>query len=699
MKTALLEIGVETLPARFIRPTLRQMEALAVEMLKAERLEHGAVRAVGSPMRLALLISGVAEKSSADEREASGPPARLLKDEKGAYTPQALGFARAQGVRVEDLSTKETPKGLVLLARKTLPGEGALQVLRRVFPALIGRLEFPKTLEWEESRFRFGRPIRNLVALYGKKVVPFTLAGVRAGSRTRGLAALGQKPVPVADPDKYVKTLRDRCVLVDQDERMKALREGLEAAAKRSGGRLDEDDELLEQLNFLCEHPVAVLAGFDKAYLELPQALLTTVLKTQLKFFPLVGKDGRLLPEFIGVRDGVSEGQKEVQYGFERVLTARYSDARFFFGRDRETTLSAKRAKLKLVGFQKGLGTMLDKSDRTLALTRWLCERLRQEKHLDERSAEAIADLCHCDLVSDVVKEFPELQGTMGGVYARHEDLGERVALGLEEFYFPVGAKGRLPSHLEAVLASLAGKVDAVAAMFSAGMKPTGSEDPFALRRLGNGAVRILLEKQVRVPLREILEAALAVVEKQELPASRLKDGKAETLRELEEFFWQRAESLFLDQGFRQDELKAVKDGGLDDFPRTYKRLAALHALRAEAEFSALAQAFKRASHIVKGDDGASLQDVDKALFSEEAERGLYDALARVEGEVRSKTAEEEYEAALRALVRIKPDLDLFFEKVLVMAQDPKVKANRLSLVGRLVRLFRSVADVSQIQN
>ncbi|MBI5243513.1 MAG: glycine--tRNA ligase subunit beta [Elusimicrobia bacterium] len=691
-KAALLEIGTESLPARFVPPALAQMERLAAELLRSNRLAFAEARAYGTPMRLAILIRGLAEKSAPETREVLGPPARLLKDDKGAFTPQALGFARAQGVDPEALLVQQSPKGEVLLARRALPEEPASKVLERVFTEMIARIEFPKGLEWEESRFRFGRPIRSLVALYGKRVVPFKLAGVRSGAKSRGLAALGQKPVAIADPEDYLKILRGRCVLADPDERRGVLLKGLEDAAKRSSGRLDADEDLIREVLFLCEHPVPVLGRFEKAHLELPQSLLTTVLKRQLKFFPLLGKDGRLAAEFIGVRDGLSENQKEVQEGYERVIEARLSDARFFYERDRETSLAQKRPKLALLGFQKGLGSMLDKSERTLWIVRWLCERLRQDVHFDESAAQAIAELCHADLVADVVKEFPELQGAIGGVYARLDGLGERVALGLEEFYFPAQAKAPLPSHLEGCLASLAGKLDSIAALFAIGCKPSGSEDPFALRRLGNGAVRILLEKQIRLPASELIDAAVRAL-------SQLKLDPEKVRTDVEEFLWQRAESLFLDQGFKIDEVRSVREGGLDDLPRTYKRLAAVHALRSEAEFTALAQAFKRAANILKQSKDGGAGEVDRSLLSDEAEKALFEALARIDGEVRSKASVEDYEAALRALVRIKPELDAFFDKVMVMAEDRNLRRNRLSLLARLVGLFKSVADVSQIQN
>ena len=733
MKPALLEIGVESLPARFIAPALVQMEELAAELLRENRLECRGARTFGTPMRLALFIAEAAEKSASALSEVTGPPARLLKDASGAWTPQASGFARSQGVKPEDLVVVKLPKGDFLAARKELPGEAASKVFCRVFPEIVKRLQFPKSLEWEESRFRFGRPIRTLLGLYGKQTLRFEIAGVRSSNKTLGLGALGRKPIAVSSAERYAKLLRTACVIADVEERRQTLLKTLDAAAKRSLGALDKDAELLETVLFLTEHPVAVLCRFDKGHLELPKALLCVVLKTQLKFFPLLGKDGALVPEFIGVRDGVSEGQKEVQEGYERVLQARLSDARFFFARDKATTLEAKRGKLSGLGFQKDLGHMLDKSNRVLGLTKYLCESLRQDSVLDEDAAKAIARLAYCDLVCEVVREFPELQGTMGGVYARAEGLGERVALGLEEFYFPTQAKGPLPTHKEACLVSLAGKVDTLSALFSGGFKPTGSEDPFALRRIGTGVVRILLEKQVRLPVRDLIKTGLLILSGGPGP---LPEEKAALVAELEDFLWQRAESLFLDMGYKADEIRSVRESGLDDLALAFQRLGAVHRLRPHPDFASLAQAFKRASNILRqaaakgppssergpsplaegaaangppspdgglsplpeGAGPGAFGEVDQGLLAEPEELGLFQALCRTESAVLQRVSERLFEEALRSLVALKPELDLFFDKVLVMAEDESVRANRLALLARLVRVFKSVADISHIQ-
>ncbi|MBI3298504.1 MAG: glycine--tRNA ligase subunit beta [Elusimicrobia bacterium] len=697
MKSALLEIGVETMPARFIPSALAQLEEKAAKLLTERRLSFTAIKASGTPMRLALIVSGVPERSEAQELELTGPPARLWKDQAGAYTKQAEGFARSHGIEPVALLTVTSPKGEVLAVRKTVPGEATGKVLGELFPALIAALEFPKTLVWEESKFRFGRPLRALCALYGKKPVRFSVAGVKSTGKTRGLAALGAKSVTIPSPEKYAALLRDRCVLVDVEERRKALRKTLETAAKRSRGRIDEEGGLLERVLFLVEHPVAVLGRFDEANLQLPAALLSMVMKTQLMFFPILGKDGALTADFIGVRDGVSEGQREVQAGFERVIAARLSDARFFFGRDRETRLAYHAQKLARVSFQKGLGTLADKTERVAQLSEWLAHGVLQDRAVDVSAVATASRLVYADLVTGVVGEFPELQGVMGGVYARAEGLDEKVALTLEQFYQPTQARGPLPAHLEGALVSLAGKLDTVCAMLAAGFKPSGSEDPFALRRLGNGAVRIVLERQLPVDLEAAVEKAM------ELVAARGAENpfdaalaRAETL----EFLWQRVESLFGEKGYRPDELKAVKVGGLKNLARTFHRLAAVHALRPDPDFVPVAAAFKRAANILKqaGVDAREDGAVDAERLSEPAERGLYAALTRLEGDLREKAAQGDFETALRALVGLKPDVDLFFEKVMVMVEDADVKKNRLALLARLTRLFTLVADISQIQ-
>lgn len=693
-KDFLLEIGTEPLPARFAAPALEQLLKKAEALFSRNRLEYQGARGLATPRRLAVLFSGLAENSQPLVEKVYGPPSRLLKDEKGGYTVQAAGFADKHGVKPQDLAVESTGKGDYLVATRTVPGEPAVKILSRVLPELIASLEFPKSLEWEESRFRFGRPIRSLTALYGKTVVPFSIAGVKSGRYVRGLSALGRKPVSLPEAGGYQAALKNLLVLADAEERRQELKRRLESAAKRTGGRLDLDPDLLEETLWMTEHPVPVPGEFRKEFLGLPAPLLSVVLKKQLKFFPILGEGG-LLPEFIGVRDGISEGQKLVQEGFERVLEARFDDAAFFFSRDRAARLEAKLPLLERVGYQKGLGTMAQKAGRLSRLSERLCEALRQEAAIDEGAVKAIARLAYADLVCEVVKEFPELQGAMGGIYARLDGLDERVALGLEQFYFPVASKAPVPLTLEGALVSLAGKIDSLAGSFAVGVVPTGSADPFGLRRQGLGVIRILLEKQLPLDLDQALEQALSF-QPVDLDAAK----KAEIAKQLGDFIWARAQSLFEEMGYKADEIRAVRAEALRNLSRTLRRLAAVHAVRRHPDFEPLAAAFKRASNILRqanvaAEDGAA---PERGLLREAEELSLYDTLAALEGQVREKIYQGGFEAGLRALVAIKPHLDLFFERVMVMAEEPELRRQRLGLLARLVRLFNSVADLSEIQ-
>lgn len=699
MKSALLEIGTEPLPARFIPPALEGLEDYARELLKQENLAYTGLKCWGTPRRLAIRITGVPERSADVTTEVQGPRADLWKDAQGSFTPQSAGFARAQGVQPQDLQVASTPRGEVLVARKTKPGEPALVALARIFGELPGKLQFPKSMEWEPSGFRFARPIRSLTALYGRKRVPVEVAGVRSGSRVQGHPSLGGRPAVVPDPERYEAVLKSRLVLADPEERRGALLKQLSAAGRQAGCRPDADPALVEETVFLTEHPVAVLGHFDRQYLELPKTLLAVCLKKQLKFFPLLDSSGNLAPCFVGIRDGVSEGQKEVQAGFERVLAARFADAQFFYRRDLQTGLAAMRDRLAARLFHKDLGTLLDKTGRVEALSSWLAQRAGQDLDLSESAVVQIAGFAYADLASEVVGEFPELQGAMGGVYARQgsDPLDERVALGLEEFYYPVGSKSPIPTTLEGCLAALAGKLDTLAGDFAVGVVPTGSEDPHGLRRQALGVLRILMERQFPVSLTEALNQALELLP-QALGLDRSR--RAEVARALEEFLWNRAQAALEEMGYRVDEIRSVRVDGLSDLRRTFKRLAAVHAVRPHPDFGALAMAYKRAANILKQAkvDWSSEVSPSRALLEETEERELFEAVSSAEGALKERLALEEFETVLRRLVQLKPALDQFFDKVLVMAERTELRQNRLSLLAALVRLFQSVADLSHIQ-
>lgn len=680
----LLDVHVEPFPARFVPPALEQLKAGAEKWLSG-KIEHGAIETYGTLRHLVLVVKAVAPKGADKSERFKGPKEQAWKTPDGAYTPAAEGFARKYGLSAADLK----PQDGVLYAEVHSKGAPALQLLETMVPELLKSLQFPKSMVWEETGFKFGRPLRAITALHGEKIVPVALGGVKSGRAVFGHPTYAKSAVPLKDPAKHLKALRDGLVIAEPAERREYLLKQLETAAKSAGGKADLDPELVEETVFMAEHPTPVVGRLRDEHMHLPPALLKMVMKKQLKFFPVVDAKGALLPAFIGVRDGLSSGNALVREGYQRVLEARFNDAAFFFGRDTAATLESRVNALARVTYQKALGSVYDKTMRVDALTQWLCARLPQ---VDMAAAGRAARLAYADLTTDVVKEFPELQGYMGGVYARRDGLGEAVASAVEQFYFPVGSGTPVPSTVEACVVSLAGKLDGIAGCFAAGLIPTGSADPYALRRQALGAVRILLEKGVSVDLDAAISEALRLQ-----PVQAPEPAKLEA--QVRDFVWGRAASLFEEQGCKPDEIRSVRAGALKDLPAAARRLAALRAVRRDPAFEPLAAAFKRASNILKQSKGLEEGVTpDRARLQHDSEIALYDALVGVEGAADDRLTRGDFEGALKSLVAIKPHLDLFFDNVMVMVDDEGLKRQRLAVLAKLVRAFKRVADLSEIQ-
>lgn len=684
----LLDVHTEPFPARFVAPALEQLKANAAKWLEG-RIEHGEVSVYGTLRHLVLAVKEVSSKGRDKTERFKGPKEQAWKTPDGAFTPAAEGFARKYGLAAADLK----PVDGVLYAEVHSKGAPASALLEAMIPELLKSLQFPKFMTWEETGFKFGRPLRAITALYGDKIVPVELAGIKSGRAVYGHPTYAKAAVQLKDPSKHLKVLRDGLVLADPAQRREYLLKQLEIAGKSAGGKADLDEELVDETVNMAEHPTPVVGRLRPEHMPLPAALLKMVMKKQLKFFPVLDASGALLPAFIGVRDGLSTGNNLVREGYQRVLEARFNDAKFFFGRDCAARLESRLPLLERVTYQKALGSTARKASRVEALAAWTAAHLRQTAPLDEAAVSAAARLVYADLVTDVVKEFPELQGRMGGVYARRDGLGEKVALCLEQFYFPVAAKTPVPATAEACVVSLAGKLDSIAGCFAAGLIPTGSADPYALRRQALGAVRILLEKQLPIDLEEAVAQAVVLQ-----PVAMPEPIKLET--QLLDFVWGRAAAMFEELGYRTDEVRSVRFGALKDLAGAFRRLAALRAVRRDPAFEPLAAAFKRASNILKQSKG--LEDgviPDRALLRDEAELALYDALVDVEGSANDRLVRGDYEGALKSLVAIKPHLDLFFDKVMVMVDDETLKRQRLSVLAKLVRAFKRVADLSEIQS
>lgn len=685
----LLEIRIENIPARFITSAEEQLKKYVTEEAAAANLKFTKIEAYGTYKRLVLFMRGVPDKTEESIQKFLGPSAKLLKGPDGKYTKQAEGFARGRGITPDKLTTVNDPKkGEVLCFIKKIPGIKSEKVLSEIFPRIIARLQFPKTMVWEETRMKFARPIRGIVAIRGSKVIPFSVAGIKSGKTTVGLNSLGSPKVIIEKADLYLETLEKVNVVVADHQRKELLRSELMKAAKRMKLVADIDEDLLTENTYLTEYPVCVVADYSQEFLKLPRELVHLVMKNQLKFFTVSDLNGKLQAYFIGIRDGISKGQQNVEEGFRNVLEARFRDAIFFYDRDLAIPLDEFRAKLSAVTFQEKLGSMEDRACRVEKISAWLGER---SANADTKAMKEAARHVYSDLTSNLVREFTELQGIIGGYYAKHAGFSEKAAGAVGEFYFPASAESPLPGTLEACLVSIAGKTDTLVCDFSLGQIPTGSEDPHGLRRQALGIVRMLLEKNIQINLPELFKYAYSL-----LPEAA--DNRNVNIPM--EFLWQRAEGIFTAGKYAFDEIKAVKgtflkNGDLND---CLDRLKDLHGLRKNPEFAGIAALFKRAKNILKNVKEPLDGKTDASLFAESEEKELSAVLDKAEKQCRPLAENKKYADALSAMLPVKPALDNFFLKVMVMDKNPQVKANRLNLVKRVTMLAEDIADLSALQ-
>lgn len=692
-RTALLEIGAEELPARFVEPAVEQLRSLIHSGLAERGVSFESVHAFGSPRRLTVLINGLAAKAEDRREDVIGPPLKAAKDAAGDWTKAATGFAKAQGVAVSKLVLKETAKGERYVAERFMKGGPVDAVLRSLFPAVIERLTFPKSMVWNETGFRFARPIRWFISLYGTKLVRFQLAGVTAGRTSVGLLSLGAPRIPVSRPEKYVSLLRSRCIFVDPQERRDKIEAQLDAIGKKLKAKpIVTADHLLEVVH-LTEYPTCILGHFPEAYLALPREVLVSVLRKHQKFFPLESPRRTLINAFVGVRNGPSESEAVVRDGYERVLIARLSDAKFFFTQDMGTPIASFAERLGEIAFLEKAGSMADKRDRIGQLAVRFGKRLSLPSDVVDAAARA-AFLAKADLLTQMVTEFPELQGVAGRFYAAAQGESEAVARAVEEHYWPLSADGALPESKPGALAALADKLDSLAAHVHAGNSPSGSADPYGMRRLSSGVIRILLENDWRISLDDLAEEACAF---------QTYGGGAERVKgDLKAFLLQRLESFFENQGYRRDEISAVLGPGTDTLANVSERLAALKSVRNRPEFDALVAGIKRARNVLRQAEargvlpaGNGLSSVDAA---EGAERDLLDAIGRTAPAIKIAIADRRFKDAVMLLAPLKAPIDAFFDAVMVMADDAAERERRLRILQAAERLFSAIADFSCLQ-
>lgn len=689
-KDLLLEIGLEEVPARFVRGAMDQLAQKFEKWLIDHRISFESMNAYATPRRLALVVNGVAEKQTDVEEEAKGPSRKIAQDAEGNWSKAALGFARSQGVEPETLYFKELQGVEYVYAKKSSIGVETSSLLSAGFVDVITSMSFPKNMRWGNHDMRFVRPIRWMVALFGDELVNFELAGVATGRVSRGHRFLGDETT-ISSASEYVSKLREQSVIVDVAEREALIKEQINSLAKEKNWNIAIKDDLLEEVLFLVEYPSTLFGTFDESFLHIPQEVLITSMREHQRYFPVLDKSGKLLPFFVTVRNGDTHSLDVVAKGNEKVLRARLSDAKFFYEEDHKLTIEHALSKLESIVYHEELGTVGDKVRRITKTASLIANHLHVNADMKAK-AERAAAICKFDLVSQMVYEFPELQGIMGEDYANRLGEDASVAKAINEHYQPRFSGDLVPSETVGAIVSLADKIDTIVGCFSIGIVPTGSQDPYALRRQATGIVQILLAHDLSLSLKQLFELSLSV--HAERGMKRLSE---EISKDLQDFFGLRVKNWLSEQGARYDVIDAVMEAGFSDLLLTKKRAELLTAQLEEshkAEFKSNVEAFNRVCNLATKADSFT---VDAALFQEQSEHDLFAAWNSVHTSIEESIQARKVEAAYEQLASLRDKIVAYFDSVMVMAEDEAVKRNRLALLASIAKDIHSIADLSKL--
>ena len=681
-KDLLFEIGAEEIPAGFMPNILGQLKQLAETKLNDAHLPFESIATYGTPRRLALIVKGLADTSAEISERHKGPSASIAYDADGNATKAAIGFARGKGLDVANLVVED---GYIYAETKTA-GVPAKDIVTDMLPQLITGLNFPKSMHWGNLDAKFVRPVRWLVALLDEEVIPVEFATVKSGNVTRGHRFLGADEITIKNAASYVDTLKENFVMVDQDARRELISKQLHDMAASKNASIVWDDDLLEEINYLVEWPTALCGGFEESYLALPDAAIITPMKDHQRYFPLVDQDGKLLPMFLTVRNGSDHSIEVVQAGNERVLRARLDDAKFFFNEDRKKPLIDRQDGLTKIVFQEGLGNLADKTERLLTLGRVFSEEC--ELHEDARVVlERATELAKTDLTTGMVTEFTELQGVMGKEYALLDGESPEVAEAIFEQYLPRFAGDVLPQTEAGKVLSIIDKIDNIVATFSRGLIPTGSQDPYALRRQTIGILNILLNSEWNISLRPIIVESMNLLN---VPA----DKQDELLGQVEEFITLRLKNIFLDREVPHHVIDLLLSNNELSVADAEGLVKALLANRIDENVE-LVQAFTRMYNLVKD---VTYTGVDESLLKEEAERALYEMATKASEASIDAWDKNDYDAVVAVPATLVPAINKFFEDVMVMDKDEAIKANRLQLVRLAYSVMAIIGDISALK-
>ncbi len=691
MSTAdfLVEIGTEELPPTALRGLMEAFGRNLGDGVDEARLEHGDIRVYASPRRLTVYIENLALRQQDRRVEQKGPPVRIAFDDDGNPTPAALAFAKKCGVEVDALARASSDKGEWLTFEKAEEGQAAAELLPELVERALGGLPIPRRMRWGKGEYEFVRPVQWVLMLHGKQVVDATLFGIASGNETRGHRFHSKGPIKIAEPSKYLDTLEKKGHVIADFERRRSLVEaGVTKLAKDAGGAIVDGDSLCDEVAALVEWPVPILGSFEESYLELPREAVTSTLTGHQRYFPVDGADGKLLPRFVTVSNIESLEPDEVRDGNERVIRPRLADAAFFWDSDRSRPLATRIDSLREVVYQRGLGSLHDKACRVATLAVKLAESLG----VTEEPVQRAAMLAKCDLLTGMVGEFPDLQGTMGSYYAAADGEDEIVVLAIGEHYQPRFHGDGLPESSVGRVLAIADKLDTLAGIFAIGKQPSGNRDPFGLRRAALGVIRVLVECELDVDLHAAIAAAAEAQPVTKLDAKEVADALADFITDrLKPYFLDRDDALDVSTF---DAVLARNPASLVDFAN---RLKAVQAFIALDEAESLASANKRIANILKKSEHKAGRGVKTKLLADDAEKALFDALGKASETVRPMIDDRRYSDALRALASLRAPVDAFFDDVLVMADDEALKNNRLALLGELRDLFLDVADISRL--
>ena len=680
----LLEIGVEELPSRFGQTTLDQIENNLSKLLKEERINFDNIEKYATPRRLTFVIKNLADKATDLEEEVKGPAKKIAVDDDGNFTKPALGFMKSKGLDPENVYFKQLGNAEYLFGTIKQEGKHTSEVLKTIVPEAIKNVTFPKAMRWGGKNMRFARPIRWMVALLNNEILDIDLEGIKSSNITRGHRFLGEREFEVNSVEEYFEKLDKNFVILDQHKRKEMIRKQAVEVAKSLGGEVELDEDLLEEITFLVEYPTAFYGEFDEEYVKLPKEVVTTPMKEHQRYFPVL-KDGKLLPNFIAVRNGDSNRIDLVKAGNEKVLRARLADALFFYHEDTKKPLESFVDKLQTVVFQAKLGTVYDKTLRIEKLSQVILNELNMTE--SKENTLRAAKLCKADLVTNMVFEFTELQGIMGRDYAQVSGENEEVCQGIFEHYLPRFAGDILPETNTGIALSIADKLDSIAGFFAIGIKPSGSQDPYALRRQALGILSILLDRKLSVNLNNLINAALDNY-------SNLEFNKEEVASQIVEFFVERVKNLFKDLGIRYDVIDAVLNNNLDDISDIHTRALELNRWLQKDELVEMLTAFNRVSTLA---EKATTDIVKKDLLKEDAEIKLYNGFKEIKSNVESLLLDKKYNEALDAFATLRPLVDNLFDNVMVMDKDEAIKENRLGLLKQIYSTMLTICDLSKI--